>query len=181
MTTGPASSEWRRLYWALAAIILVVAVPETAAFVRGLRQEPPPQPMRFSHIAHEKDAECTACHLYADTLATAGTPTLSDCLDCHEGIQSKRPDDKREEARLETYAKQKREIPWIPLPRLTSDVYFSHRQHVALSKIKCDVCHGGIAKTGALPSERAVDFTMGWCMKCHERREASLDCLDCHR
>jgi len=181
MTSGPANSEWGRLYWALAAILLIVAAPVTASIVRGFRPEPLPQPMRFSHRAHAPEAECGACHLHTESLPAAGMPALSDCLDCHEGVQSKKPADKREEAKLEHYAKSGKEIPWVLLPRLTSDIFFSHRRHVVVSKIKCASCHGPIERADSAPTERATDFSMTWCIRCHEVKEASVDCLACHR
>jgi hypothetical protein len=163
------------------ALLAALLIPAMFSRAKAPPADPSAPAMRFSHKAHEKEAECGACHAYADTLASAGVPTLADCLDCHEGVQSKDPDGKREEAKLEIYAKANREIPWTRLPPLTPDTYFSHQRHVAVSKIKCSVCHGAIAKTDALPTSRPIRFTMDWCMHCHEKRSASVDCLDCHR
>ena len=67
--------------------------------------------MRFSHKAHFEDATCEACHLYVEELASAGRPTLEDCLDCHDGIQSEDPEDIAEEKKLEAYAEEEKEIP----------------------------------------------------------------------
>jgi len=181
MTSGSGRSDWIRLYLALGAIILVVAAPVAASFVRGLRPEPPPQPMRFSHRAHFAEAECSACHLHADSLPAAGMPALSDCMDCHDGMQSKKPADKHEELKLIRYSESGEEIPWVLLPRLTSDIFFSHRRHVTVSKIKCANCHGHIERAVTAPTERATDFSMKWCIRCHEVKEASVDCLACHR
>jgi hypothetical protein len=181
MTSRRASIAWKPLFWVLGVIILVAVGLVSAPFVRGSRLAPSPQPMRFSHKAHNTEAECEACHEHVTTLSSAGTTGLAGCMDCHDGIQSKSPEGKREELKLEPYAKAEKEIPWVRLPRLTPDVFFSHRQHAALSKIRCAACHGGIAHTDALPSEPAMRFTMRWCLTCHEKRKASLDCLDCHR
>ena len=78
-------------------------------------------------------------------------------------------------------AKNGKEIPWVLLPRLTTDIFFSHRRHVAVSKIKCASCHGPIERADSAPTERVTEFSMKWCMHCHQVKEASLDCLACHR
>ena len=181
MTSGPVGPDWKRLDWAFGAIFLVIATPVAASFVRSFRPAPLPQPMRFSHKAHAAEAECGACHLHAETLAAAGMPALSDCVDCHEGTQSKKAADKREEAKLEHYVKNGKEIPWVLLPRLTPDIFFSHRRHVTVSKMKCANCHGPIERADTAPRSRVTDFSMNWCMHCHKVKEASVDCLACHR
>ena len=149
----------------------------------SLRNAPSAQPMRFSHKAHFEDATCATCHLYAEELAAAGRPTLEDCADCHDGVQSEKPEDVAEEKKLDVYMEEEKEIPWIHLPPLTADIYFSHRRHVALAeeKIECEVCHGKMAEQVTLPSKRPVAFTMNWCVECHEREHARNDCIDCHR
>ena len=106
---------------------------------------------------------------------------MADCLDCHEGSQAKTPEDQREEAKIEGFAKAQQEIPWVRVASLAPSVLFSHRRHVTLGKIECATCHGGIADTTALPSKPAVVFSMNWCVNCHGERKASLDCLACHR
>lgn len=142
----------------------------------------PAQPIRFSHQLHVKEAKCAACHVYIPRLAAAGTPRLADCLDCHEGTQSKTPEGLREEAKIDEYAKAKREIPWVRISNmLPPHVFFSHRRHVALAKLDCASCHGAIAQTNALPTRPAVAFTMDWCLSCHRKRAASTDCIACHR
>jgi hypothetical protein len=137
--------------------------------------------LRFSHKAHVKEAKCRACHPYYEKQASAGLPRLADCLDCHEGTQSKTPEGQREEAKLDSYAKAKREIPWVRLAALAPHVYFSHRRHVVMAKLECATCHGEIAKTAALPSRPLVAMTMSFCRDCHRKQKASVDCLDCHR
>ena len=165
---------------------MIVAVSIIGTFVYlavlpNLRPKPRAQPMRFSHKAHFEEATCDACHVYVNELAAAGRPGLKECLDCHDGMQSKKPEDKKEEKKLEIYVKQQREIPWARLPSLARHTYFSHFQHATLSKIKCETCHGNIAKTSAIPGNPPYKFTMKWCLHCHEARKATTDCLLCHR
>ena len=181
MVPGPASLDWKRLYWALGAIILVVTALVAASIVRSFRPALLPQPMRFSHRAHFNEAECGACHLHVDSMPSAGMPALSDCMDCHDGMQSKKPADKQEELKLIKYAESGKEIPWVRLPRLTSDIFFSHRRHVTVSKIKCAHCHGPIGRADSPPTKRVTEFSMNWCIHCHDVKEASVDCLACHR
>lgn len=144
-------------------------------------QAPSAQPIRFSHQAHTRDMKCAACHQYVTQGAAAGTPSLADCMDCHEGTQSKSPEGQREEAKIQAYAKAKREIPWVRITSLAPDTFFSHRRHVAFAKVECAMCHGEIGATVALPSRPLLALTMTRCMDCHRERNASLDCLACHR
>lgn len=139
------------------------------------------QPMRFSHAAHFEEAECGACHLYATEEYAAGVPTLADCLDCHEGMQSEDPEGKKEEAKLQKYVREDREIPWELLPRLASHAFFPHVRHTTVGEIECATCHGGIAKAEAIPGRPPHAFTMSWCIDCHHEKEASTDCISCHR
>jgi menaquinone reductase, multiheme cytochrome c subunit len=159
--------------------VVLLALP----FVGWSWREAPQQPIRFSHKAHFEEATCEACHLYVMELPSAGIPKLSDCLDCHDGPQSENEVDQKEEAKLDKYAAADEEIPWIHLPRLAPDVYFSHRRHVALGdkKLECKNCHGDIGKSKVLPMERKYAFTMSFCVDCHEKRRATTDCLECHR
>lgn len=174
------STGWRRVRWWIIGAGLGAGAVLLGVFL-GSRPAPARQPIRFSHQLHVKQAKCAACHQYTIKLAAAGTPRLADCLDCHEGSQAKTPDDQKEEAKIEEFAKTQREIPWVRIAALAPDVFFSHRRHVSLGKVECATCHGAIADTTALPSKPAVAFTMTWCLSCHQERKASVDCLACHR
>jgi hypothetical protein len=170
----------RRLLWLLTGAALLVAVA-AGAVAFGSRPAAPTQPIRFDHAAHAKQAKCAACHPYATKLAATGSPKLADCLDCHEGTQSKTPEGKKEEEKIDIYAKAKKEIPWARIASLAPHTFFSHRRHAVVAKIDCATCHGPIAQTTALPSTPAIPFTMSFCVDCHARQKASVDCLACHR
>ena len=43
---------------------------------------------------------------------------------------------------------------------------------------ECSTCHGGVAQQTV--AERNVDLTMGFCVKCHQQKNAPNDCLTCH-
>lgn len=169
----------RARFWFVAVLIFGAAL-YLAVYPR-FRPKPRSQPLRFSHAAHVKEAECGACHLYATEYYPAGVPTLAECVDCHQGTQSKAPAAVKEEARLQKFLEANREIHWALLPPLPAHVFFSHRRHTVGSKIKCATCHGDIEKTTALPAEPPNRFTMKWCLHCHQARKASTDCLECHR
>jgi hypothetical protein len=169
----------RARFWFF-AILVLGAVLALALYPRFL-PKPRSQPLRFSHAAHVEEAECGACHLYATEYYRAGVPTLVECVDCHQGTQSKSPEAVKEEARFQKYVEANRENPWALLPPLPTNVFFSHRMHTTSSKIKCETCHGDIEKSTVLPAHPPLRFTMSWCLHCHQARKASTDCLACHR
>ena len=44
--------------------------------------------------------------------------------------------------------------------------------------VACQTCHGDV---GAMRTvEQVAPLTMGWCVGCHEQRQAPDDCLICH-
>jgi hypothetical protein len=71
------------------------------------------------------------------------------------------------------------------LPRKRPRFSFSHRRHllakppVGLKPLDCKDCHGDIAAQKVVRQEQP--FTMGRCLECHEKRQASRDCLACHK
>ncbi len=196
---SPDATSRRRRRWLLGvllgAAVLVVGMGVWPA------QSPPSQPIRFSHKAHVKQAKCPACHTTVNKAMAAGVPKLADCLDCHEGTQSKDPANLKEEAKIEPYAKAKAEIPWMRVWKLPQNVMFSHRVHVAVAKVPCQACHGPIETLDAPPTGPLKRLTMNDCLGCHEAwrwpdqsaekhvgptkvaavRRVSTDCNACHR
>ncbi|MDE2059538.1 MAG: cytochrome c3 family protein [candidate division NC10 bacterium] len=138
------------------------------------------QPIQFSHKAHVKEIRCLACHPYYEQQASAGLPRLADCLVCHVGTQSKKPEDLTEEKKLAERAEKKEEIRWVRLYRLPDHAFFSHRRHVVLGKLECETCHGDIAAMDVPPEKPAQPIKMGWCVSCHRMKNASTDCNACH-
>lgn len=160
------------------AIILLLIV---AAVLYLSRPGAARQPLRFSHKAHVKEAKCRACHPHYEKHASAGLPRLADCLDCHEGTQSKEPEDVKEEEKLAQYAERKEEIRWVRLYRVPDHSFFSHRRHVVLGKLECKTCHGEIEASDAPPRWPAQPIDMDWCVSCHRKEKVSTDCNGCHR
>ena len=73
---------------------------------------------------------------------------------------------------------------WIPWNRVYSQpdyVFFSHRRHVVVAKLDCANCHGDMGSLSSPPIRPAVDQSMDWCMNCHQQRQASTDCVSCHK
>ena len=164
---------------AMAVVVLLIASGISVLYLS--RSGAARQPLRFSHKAHVKEAKCRACHPYYEKQAAAGMPRLADCLDCHEGTQSKEPEDVKEEEKLAQYVEKNEEIRWVRLYRVPDHSFFSHRRHVVLGKLECKTCHGNIAESDVPPGRPAQPIDMDWCVSCHRKEKVSLDCNACHR
>ncbi|MGE4658587.1 MAG: cytochrome c3 family protein, partial [Gammaproteobacteria bacterium] len=72
----------------------------------------PVQPIEFSHRVHAGDnqIECLYCHSYADKSPSAGVPSVSKCVGCHERVATVR--DSAEIAKLNAYWQAQQPIPW---------------------------------------------------------------------
>lgn len=163
---------------ALVGLVAIVAIVASYIWRSGEAR----QPIQFSHKAHiDKKVKCKACHTHFLERASAGVPTLEDCMTCHEGAQSKDPMGIEEERRLSEYAERKQEIGWVKLVSLPDHAFFSHRQHVVLAKIECATCHGPVGESTMLPTYPLVKVSMDWCVGCHTKRKAETDCLACHK
>jgi Cytochrome c7 and related cytochrome c/Class III cytochrome C family len=134
------------------------------------------QPIAFSHEFHagQLKVDCLFCHRHAEYSPTASVPTVSACMSCHRAIKPSSP--AMEE--LAAYWKDEQPIPWIRLQRLPDHVYFTHAMHLQTG-LQCADCHGRVETMRETP--RAPSFEMGWCVSCHQQREASLDCWTCHK
>jgi len=136
------------------------------------------QPLRFNHALHiELEIACDDCHPTARTSTRSGFPETDDCMLCHEEDETEPPDLRI----LAEYARTEQPIPWRRVYGLAEDVFYSHRRHVAVAQIECETCHGDIGALTAPPPWPLVEQSMDWCLECHERRGASLDCVHCHR
>ena len=97
------------------------------------------QPIAFPHKTHlDLNLPCTGCHQRAEKGAVAGRPPTALCLACHAGGDSKSAEIKK----LKEYGESGKEIPWQRVWRLPPHVFFPHRAHVVVAKIKCQTCHG---------------------------------------
>ncbi len=138
---------------------------------------PVDQPILFNHIHHKEVAKlnCSFCHRFVDRNRVAGIPNTELCQACHSSDAiSKRP----QALKVVEYVKAGKKIPWKRMYQLPEFVVFPHWIHIQ-GGIDCSTCHG---RTGV--EERPVKMVdrnyMEWCVDCHERREASVDCYTCH-
>ncbi|MEO6711289.1 MAG: cytochrome c3 family protein [Planctomycetota bacterium] len=162
-----------------AAVLFIAAGAATAVF--ALRRSPPAivQPIAFDHARHvQEELGCLDCHKTAETSPHASAPLIATCMLCHNEAKGEHPD----EPKIRGFAERGEQIPWVQVNRLAGHVYFSHAMHVKLGKMECSECHGDMA-AATLPVTRSqVDhLTMSQCMDCHREREASNDCLTCHK
>lgn len=144
------------------------------------------QPIAFNHQKHVsgKDGiKCTTCHRYVDKDIFASLPQVETCMDCHQIVMRMSPkklEKKPEFAKLKEYVKAGY-IPWNRIYRQPDYVFFSHRRHVVGGKVECKTCHGDMAqRTTPLPGP-VVNQSMTWCVNCHEQKQASVDCIACHK
>jgi hypothetical protein len=137
----------------------------------------PAQPVSFSHRVHAgvKGINCRFCHPGVERSANAGLPAVAKCFFCHKYIIPNHPEIQKEERYLNTNTP----VPWVRIFWVPDFVFFNHIPHVKWAKFDCAKCHGEIRTADRL---RRVDFKMGFCIECHRKMNAQLDCwLGCHR
>ena len=145
---------------------------------------PPSQPIEFSHTVHvnELNLECLYCHETAEKSIHATIPDADLCLSCHEGADIDNPEVKKLLALVEA----QNEINWQRVYLVKDHVYFSHRVHTVLAELECQECYGPVenmtvAIMAAGGSSARGFLEMGWCVKCHKKRGAPLECITCHK
>ncbi|HDY89406.1 MAG TPA: cytochrome c family protein [bacterium] len=133
------------------------------------------QPISFSHRVHagDKDINCRFCHHLVDKSMKPGIPSLTKCFYCHDLVITSHP----QILKLKEYKKTNTPVPWIRVYDVPDYVYFSHKRHIA-KEIDCTECHGNIKTMDRITYKK---FEMGFCVNCHRERNASLDCVTCHK
>lgn len=142
----------------------------------GTKGEPfPDQPIAFNHKIHAGDYQipCLYCHAYVNRGPVAGIPAVKTCMGCHDLIST----DHDEVAKLSHHWEERRPIEWVKVYDLPDFVRFNHNRHVS-ADVHCEACHGSVAEMPVI--ERYSEMSMGWCLECHEKRDADIDCLTCH-
>ena len=135
------------------------------------------QPIRFNHINHKEAAKlnCTFCHRHVERNRVAGIPNIELCQACHSSNAiSKRP----EALKVVDFVTSGRMIPWVRMYQLPTFVVFPHWIHIQ-NDIDCSTCHGVTGLTDR-PVKMVDRNFMAWCINCHEKRGASVDCYTCH-
>jgi len=147
----------------------------------------PKQPIPFSHALHagQYQIPCLYCHTGTDRSRMAGVPSVETCMGCHaqfgsdlEGVQDLK----------KKYWDEKKPIEWQQIHRLPEYVKFRHNRHIQAG-VACQTCHGPVQemnKVYLVPDRGWMDgmpvakLEMGWCINCHNKNKASIDCLTCH-
>jgi len=170
-----------KLSWLIGALIaaaVAAAAILTYAYILplDLLDHSPIQPIAFSHKIHAGDNSipCLFCHRYAPKSTVAGIPAVADCRACHLFIAQNSPEIKK----LMTYWEDKKPIPWVRVYWVPDFVYFPHMMHIRAGRV-CGDCHGNVAAMTRVKRSRKIE--MGWCLGCHRRYKASIDCWTCHK
>ena len=170
-----------KMSWLIAGLAVAVG-----AVVAGLalmyllpldsRDRSPLQPLAFSHKVHAgtNAIHCLYCHRYAPRSPVAGIPSVADCRACHQFIAP----DSSEIKKLMAYWEKREPIPWVRVYGVPDHVYFPHMMHIRAGLV-CANCHGEVATMERIT--RSVSLKMGWCLECHRRHKASIDCWTCHK
>jgi hypothetical protein len=140
--------------------------------IAGLAQ----QPLDFPHSKHvAAGLECIDCHTGVDSRTEAGIPSVRKCMLCHATIAADKPG----VGALRRYAEQRREIPWVRVYAFegAAQVKFHHAAHIR-AKVECRTCHGEVERMSV--AQRVVRHTMGTCVTCHRKHNATTDCIACH-
>lgn len=120
------------------------------------------QVIQFDHRHHVGDdgIDCRYCHRSVEISPSAGIPSTSICMSCHEQVWNKSP--LLDELRARYFTD--RAIPWARVHRLPAFVYFNHSIHVNKG-VGCVSCHGRVDEMPLV--EQVAPLTMGWCLDCH--------------
>lgn len=134
----------------------------------------PEQPIKFSHKVHagENQIDCQYCHSTVEYSQTAGIPSASICMNCHNKIKEGSHSGSFELDKLRTSVKENQPIAWIKVDNLPDHVHFSHASHVNIGKIDCATCHGDVKEMDQI--EQVNTLSMGWCLNCHRRHEVDF-------
>lgn len=135
------------------------------------------QPVVFPHNVHvDNDIGCTEyCHEAATKGPIASLPSVQTCLICHIAVATDHPIIQQVTALEE----QGLDLAWARVNQYPhqAHVRFTHAPHIR-ADIDCSTCHGDIAHQTV--AQRNVELDMGFCVTCHENRDAPLECVTCH-
>jgi hypothetical protein len=156
----------------------------------------PVQPIAYSHRVHagELAIPCLYCHPGAERSRSAGVPSASMCMNCHQYVTAPlgaireeervAKEEGREAAPVESPELRilydalglderlepgvdpdgGHPIEWQRVHKLPDFVAFDHRPHVTAG-VACQRCHGPIESMDRV--RQISDLSMGWCVSCH--------------
>ncbi|MFQ5824790.1 MAG: cytochrome c3 family protein [bacterium] len=162
----------------ISIVFFILLTTLVAGFI-GSNKSGANQPLAYNHNKHveENGMECLDCHQYAEENPRASIPNIEVCVDCHEEAIS----ESEEEKILVNFITENKKIPWRQIYSVPDYAYFSHRRHVKLGELECQVCHGNVGNLTIPITRPFIEMKMNWCMDCHEKRGVSNDCYACHR
>lgn len=158
---------------------LVVGAAAGAALGLAWPREPVRhQPVAFDHRLHVRDVQldCATCHAFEAPAPFSGLPDIETCATCHADPQGT----SAEEAKVVAAARSGSDLAWTALQDLPRHVFFSHRLHAGVARLRCERCHGGIADAPE-PPLRVRPLRMSDCLDCHESAGGPTRCTACHR
>ncbi|MCI0420523.1 MAG: cytochrome c family protein [Acidobacteria bacterium] len=163
---------------AIAVIVGIVLLAAILLFLRTSQSKPVVrQPVAFPHRTHlANEIECVFCHSAVEVSESAGLPSVTQCMVCHQSTKTEDP----EIQKLAAFANRGEDVPWVRIYEFerSAAVRFSHKRHLKAG-VECSLCHGNLAE--AVETRREIHWTMGKCIDCHRSRQASIDCLVCHK
>ncbi len=173
----------KQLLFSLAVFFAVLGTPTTATAQDPRSKDLAPksvkplaeQPVPFSHKLHLTfDMKCQECHPNPEPGDRMTLPAADRCMECHSTIGK----EKLAIRKLAEFAKSKQSIPWVRIYVVSGWVFWNHRSHLEAG-MKCEVCHGDVAKMEVLTPATNVT-TMAGCVDCHRKNDASTGCQYCH-
>jgi hypothetical protein len=177
--------DWLKQPLGMIAVgIAFLALFSLAAYGISLTQQPPAQPVQFTHKLHVSfGIQCLYCHPGAAKGPAAGIPSQEKCWGCHNQIQKTMTSELLKP--LKDSVLSGTPLQWVPVAQVPDFVQFNHRAHVAAGK-NCEECHGDM--TQVTIAENPQVMNMGWCLNCHtetagENHELLVkltDCGTCH-
>ena len=155
----------------IAALITVLSLFSFAAYGLYQSQQPPEQPIRFTHKLHVGlGVQCLYCHPGALRGPSPGLPTISKCWGCHQQIAKTQTSERLKPMRDRidpVTNKPKTGFVWVPVAQVPDFVHFTHRPHIAAG-LNCERCHGDFTKMEIAKNPQVMN--MGWCLSCHKSR-----------
>jgi len=136
-------------------------------------------PVPFSHYVHttKHKIKCVNCHRGVETQEKAGIPNIDYCSMCHSTLMN--PNSKREKIIYDLVQKNQ-PIQWKVHYYLPDYVLFSHRRHVKLGKLECTDCHVDMTKQDSPNLKGFSQIMMPLCFNCHQEKDITTDCGNCH-
>ena len=168
----------------IAVLITALSLFSLAAYGLYQTQQPPPQPIEFTHKLHVGlGIQCLYCHPGALRGASPGIPTINKCWGCHQQIAKTQTSEKLQP--MVEAMNQGVGFEWVPVAIVPDFVHFNHRPHIAAG-LNCENCHGDMSQVEIAENPQVMN--MGWCLTCHRERAADdteklvklTDCGTCH-